>query len=101
MPCDIPGNTNGAHELGCEIVSSIWLPGATVHYTLTYPDGSVETFVDVADYRGHSLHPFNVHYRPRTPGHDRPDNVAHILVSAVSKDGLQGGPAKTRFAVIR
>jgi hypothetical protein len=100
-PCDIPGNTNGAHESGCEIVSSFWLPGATVSYTLTYADGSVQTFTDVADYRGHSLHPFNVAYRPPTPGHDQQDNVAYILVSAVSKDGQQGGPAKTRFAVIQ
>jgi hypothetical protein len=100
-PCDIAGNTNGAHEPGCEIVSSIWLPGATVSYTLTYADGSVQTFTDVADYRGHSLHPFNVRYLPPASGHNHPANVAHIQVSAVSKDGLQSGPARTRFAVVR
>jgi hypothetical protein len=80
LPCDIPGNTNGEHEPGCEIVSSIWLPGASVTYTVTYPDGSRQTFTDVADYRGHSLHPFNVAYLPQ---------------------GLRVGPVRTRFAVIR
>jgi hypothetical protein len=100
-PCDLPGNTNGAHEPGCEIVSSEWLPYATVHYSIRYPDGSVQTFTDVADYRGHSLHAFNVRYRPPTPGHDRPPNVAYIQVSAMSKEGLRGGPARTRFAVIQ
>jgi sugar lactone lactonase YvrE len=101
LPCDIPGNTHGAHEPGCEIVSSIWLPGASVTYTITYPDGSWQTFTDVADYRGHSLHPFNVAYLPQTSGRTGPDHLARIMVTAVSRQGLQAGPVRTQFAVIR
>jgi hypothetical protein len=37
---DLAGNTNGGNEPGREIVSSVFGPGATVTYTLTYPDKS-------------------------------------------------------------
>jgi hypothetical protein len=100
-PCDLPGNTNGAHEPGCEIVSSIWLPGARVTYTITYADGSRQTFTDVADARGHSLHAFNVRYRPPATGHYRRTNMARILVSAVSRDGIWRAARMTRFTVVR
>jgi hypothetical protein len=96
--CTIAGNTNGAMQSGCEIVSSVSGPGATVVYTLTFADKSTETFTDTADARGHSLHPFAVTYRPST-GTSR--GVAYISVSATLPDGTQLGPVKTRFAVIR
>ncbi len=69
-PCDLAGNTNGAIEDGCEIVSSVWVPGATVNYTLSFSDGSTLTFNDTADARGHSLHPFAIAYHP-AGGHFR------------------------------
>jgi hypothetical protein len=100
--CDIPSNTNGAHEPGCEIVSSVSAPGAVVIYTLTYADKSTQTFTDTADYRGHSLHPFNVAYTPPAgTRHGSPPTVAYITISATLPDGTTLGPMKTRFAVIR
>jgi hypothetical protein len=97
--CDIPGNTNGAHEPGCEILSSISAPGATVVYKITLADKTVLTFTDTADSRGHSLHPFAIAYRPPMPGPAR--TVAYISISATLPDGTQLGPATTRFAVMR
>jgi hypothetical protein len=97
--CDLAGNTNGALEGGCEIVSSVSAPGATVVYTLTFADKSQETFTDTADARGHSLHPFSVAYKPPAKGPHR--TVAYISVSATLPDGTTLGPMKTRFAVQR
>jgi hypothetical protein len=92
--CDLAGNTNGALEGGCEIVSSVSAPGATVVYTLTFADKSQATFTDTADARGHSLHPFNVAFIPTTFR-----SVAYISVSATLPDGTKLGPVNTRFAV--
>jgi hypothetical protein len=73
-----------------------------VVYTLTYANGTKQTFTDQTDYRGHSLHPFNAAYLPR-PGskHGQPATVAYIAVTAKLSDGTMLGPATTRFAVIR
>jgi hypothetical protein len=93
--CDLAKNTNGAKQRGCEIVSSVSAPGATVTYTLTYADGSSQHFTDTADRRGHSLHPFNVAYRPTAR------SVARITVQATLPGGTMLGPVKVRFAVMR
>ncbi len=100
--CTIAGNTKGAHEPGCEIVSGISAPGATVVYTLKYADGATQTFTDTADFRGHSLHPFNVAYMPpKGSKHGQPATVAYITVTATLKNGTSLGPLAARFAVIR
>jgi hypothetical protein len=100
--CDIPGNTNGAVERGCEIVSSVSAPGAMVTYTLTFADKITATFTNTADFRGHSLHPFSIAYLPPVGSkHGSPPTVAYISVSATLPDGSTLGPVKTRFAVIR
>jgi hypothetical protein len=98
-PCDLAGNTNGAIEEGCEVVSSIWVPGATVDYTLSFSDGSTLTFSDTADARGHSLHPFAIAYRPAAGTSGRARSVAYIKVSATAPDGTTVGPTTVRFAV--
>jgi hypothetical protein len=100
--CDILGNINGANAPGCEIVSSTTAPGATVVYTLNYPDGTTQSFTDTADNRGHSLHAFNGAYKP-APGskHGSPQTIAYISVSATLLDGTKLGPVDTRFAVIQ
>jgi hypothetical protein len=101
-PCDLAGNTKGANERGCEIVSSVSAAGAMVTYTLTYQDGSTQRFVDRADSRGHSLHPFNVVYRPSAHKGHKPHRVAaRISVQADLPAGTVLGPVYVRFAVIR
>ena len=100
--CDLAGNTRGAREGGCEIVSSVSAAGAMVTYTLTYQDGSTQHFTDRADSRGHSLHPFNVAYRPpEKKGQKVVRMVARIAVRAVLSDGVTLGPVNLRFAVMR
>ncbi len=98
LACDLAKNTNGAKQGGCEIVSSVSAPGATVTYTLTYQDGSTQHFTDIADSRGHSLHAFNVAYRP---GAGTGRSVAHITVLVMLPGGAMLSPMHVRFAVIR
>jgi membrane protease YdiL (CAAX protease family) len=96
LACDYRNATTGVRQPGCEVVSSISTPGATVQYSLRYADGSTETFTAKADARGQSLHPFNAHYQP-----PKGRTVAYISVSAVLPDGRKLGPVTTRFAVAR
>jgi membrane protease YdiL (CAAX protease family) len=96
LACDHRGATGGALQTGCEVVSSVSPPEATVQYTLRYTDGSRETFTTKADARGQSLHPFNVQYQP-----PKGRTIAQISVSAVLPDGRKLGPITTRFAVAR
>ncbi len=97
--CDLAGNTNGAIEEGCEVVSTVWVPGATVDYSLSFSDGSTLTFEDTADARGHSLHPFAIAYRPAAGSSGLARSVAYIKVSATAPDGTMVGPTTVRFAV--
>jgi hypothetical protein len=100
--CDIPGNTNGAQEQGCEVVSSVWLPYLKVVYTLTYPNGLRQTFVDITDHRGHALHPFNVAYLPplqARKGH--PADMAQIEVVGDNSNGSWTEPRILHFAIRR
>ena len=101
QPCDLRQNTGGAIEPGCEIVSAEWLPGARVTYTLRYPDGATQTFVDIADSRGHSLHAFQVSYRPPVHvAHGQPATVATIQIRVASADGRRAASARSRFTVM-
>jgi hypothetical protein len=100
--CDLAGNTNGKSERGCEVVSSVSAPGATVEYILTFPDGRHVTFTDKADSRGHSLHPFNVGYLPPVnskKGSSR--TVVHISVRVTLQNGTMLRPVNAQFSVKR
>ena len=100
-PCSLFANINGKLELHCEVVSSVSGPGATVYYTLTYPNGAKQVFNDIADSRGHSLHPFNVFYRPPLGSiHGQKSTIVTITVTAKLKNGTWLAPVSIRFAVI-
>ncbi len=102
QPCSLRANTNGPIQRGCVVISSRWLPYGSVTYSLRYPDGTTQTFSDRADGRGHSLHPFAVHYLPPLhAAHGEPSTVVSIQVTATSKDGTQRQVASTRFTVMR
>ncbi len=104
--CDL--QTNLKHlSPGCEIISSISAPGAAVVYTIVYPklNGQqiIQSFTDTADYRGHSLHIFNVPYLPPVGAkHGTPLTVAHVTVSAtLLPNHAPLNDVKFRFTVIR
>jgi hypothetical protein len=100
--CDLQGNTNGAQERGCEVVSSVWLPYMKVMFILTYPNGARQTFVDYADHRGHALHPFNVAYLPlKQAKHRRVSNMAQIEVLAETSNGTWTKPQVLHFTITR
>lgn len=99
--CDLPGNTAGRIERGCEILSSLWLPGARVTYTVRYADDTTQTFTDTADSRGHSLHAFNVAYLPKPAKSGLARAVVLVDVQAVLPDGTSAGTTSIRFAAQR
>ena len=104
--CVLAANINGKFQEGCETVSStlsgVVLKGATVVYTLTFFNGTKQTYKGMADRQGNTVHPFNVVYLPpKSSKHGQPSTVAYISVSARLKNGTTLGPVNTRFAVIR
>jgi hypothetical protein len=69
-----------------------------VTYLLTYPDGTKQTFMDLADDRGHSLHIFNVAYVPPVgAAHGGASTIVRVAVVATLPDGTTLKPGKTRF----
>ncbi len=102
-PCDLQINLKKITPR-CEILSSVSSAGATVVYTIVYPEplSAMEIFTDTADFRGHSLHIFNVPYVPPVGvAHGAPSTVANVTVRASTAGGTPLAPAKTRFTVIR
>jgi hypothetical protein len=100
--CDLKGNRNGALEPGCEVVSILWLPHMKVVFTLTYPDGTKQTFSATSDARGNALHTFNVPYVPsKQAKHGQPATVVRITIIGRNKNGTWTAPEMVRFAVIR
>ncbi len=102
-PCAVHP-TPHAPQPGCEIISSITAPGALVTYRIVYPGvrGLVQTFVDKADARGHSLRVANVPYQgPAGARHGSPTTVARLVVTARLPDGTVSVPGSTRFTVMR
>jgi hypothetical protein len=97
---------------GCEVVTSISSPRATVVYTLTYPDapGAREalgtpslrqTFKDIADPHGYSAHAFAVRYVPPAgAAHGSPQTIVWIAATAWLADGTQLQAAPMRFVVM-
>jgi hypothetical protein len=97
VPCNLARNLRRL-ERGCEIVSSVSASGARVTYTLHYPNKMTQTFRDIADRRGHSLHVFNVVVVPPSAA---ASVVVRVTVTAVLRDGTRLHTATTRFRVSR
>ncbi len=88
-------------QSGCEAVFSTWLPGARVTDTLSYADGTRQTYTGTADGTGHLQHAFVVKYEPSLHArHGEPATRAWISVVATSKDGTETKSACLRFAVL-
>jgi hypothetical protein len=104
--CDL---TTNLHQLqsGCEIVSSVSRARASVMYTLSYPSvagqaGVHQTFKDTADFRGHSLHIFNVPYLPPMGAtHGSLETIVRVTMVATLPDGTTLYTGTTRFVTIR
>jgi len=94
-------SASGPDQPGCEAVFSNWLPGAVVTYTLSYADGTNQTFTLRADGKGHAHRVFAVRYQP--PPHSRHGQLATkgwISVVATSKYGSQAQSFCLRFAIL-
>ena len=104
--CDLKTNL-AALQSGCVILSSISVQSARVVYTLTYPtlpgqSAITQVFTDTADYRGHSLHIFNVPYVPPTGAlHGAPATIVQVAVTATGPDGTVIPAGTTRFVAVR
>ena len=100
--CDLARNTRGAWQRGCEIVSSISVPGARVTYTVTFPNGTVRRFTDRMDSRGHSLHPFEIAYLPpKGARHGSRPTIARVMAVVLLANGTKLGPVSLRFSILR
>jgi hypothetical protein len=106
-PCALNANLEHLGR-GCEIISAVAAPGATVTYTIVYPtlEGRQlrQVFADTADYRGHSLHIFNVPYLPPAGArHGTARTVARVTVAATLADAGKTllGPVSFRFTIVR
>jgi hypothetical protein len=105
QPCDLQTNLKQL-STGCELISSISAPGAAVVYTLVYPKLNgiqfIQSFTDVADARGHSLHIFNVPYLPPEGAtHGSPETIVQVKVSATLTNHYALPDVNFRFTVVR
>jgi hypothetical protein len=97
----ICGQSASLGAAGCEAVFSRWLPGATMTITLSFADGTRQTFQGVTDAQGRLRHVFTVSYQPPPQTkHGAPTTTAWISVVAISKDGMVAKSANIRFAVL-
>jgi hypothetical protein len=88
-------------QAGCEAVSSRWLPNAVVTITLSYPDGTSQTFRGRADGKGQIQHVFAVGYQPPRSGKvGALATRSWIAVAATNADGTLVKSACIRFAVL-
>jgi outer membrane protein assembly factor BamB len=102
IACSARQNSMKKQQPGCEIVATSWLPGATITYTVSYPNGSRQTVTESADRTGHAVRVFNILYLPLAHGKRSPSPaVATITVRAVSKSGAKAGPVSARFTIVR
>lgn len=102
-PCDLLSNLKKL-GIGCEIISSVSIPGAKVSITITYPGRTVlsQTFKGTTDSRGHSLHIFNVPYMPPAGArHGTDATIARVTVIVTASDGTVLPAATTRFSIVR
>ena len=99
--CTTAKNKNGKIEKGCDVVSSRWLAGAKVTYTIAYAGGSKQTFTAKADKHGNAQHLFNVAYRPKAVKKGVARSIATITARAVLPNGTSAGTTILRFIVQR
>jgi hypothetical protein len=98
--CDPHKSTVSPYQDGCELVVADWAPAGKLTYTLSYDDGTTQTWTD-SNSTGHSQHVFLVTYKPSTGAkHGQPVTIGWISVVAVSKDGTQAKSACLRFAIL-
>jgi hypothetical protein len=99
--CALEQNTSSRMQAGCELVSSDWLPGARVTYTVSSPIGKTLVVTVQADSQGHAQTVFNVAYLPAAVKHGLARRVALITARAFLSDGTTAGVTTIRFAVQR
>ena len=100
-PCEVTHNSDSQVQQGCEMVTSDWLAGATVTYTMTLPNGKTLVVTNKADGHGHSKALFNVVYRPAALKKGLARETVLVTVQAVLPNGLTAGRTFVRFAVQR
>lgn len=100
--CDADKAAQRVDQRGCEVVSVHWLPGARIAYTLSYADGTSQTYDGIAGDDGRSQHVFAVKYLPPSRArHGEPATRAWISVVTTSRTGKQARSFCLRFAVLR
>ena len=86
--CTLKQNTSSRMQRGCELVSSDWLPGARVTYTVSYTVGKNLVVTVNADGQGHAQSVFNVACLPAAVKHGLAREVALISARAFSNTVL-------------
>jgi hypothetical protein len=98
--CSASKNSIKKQEPGCVVVLATWLPGATITYTVSYPNRTSQTFTATADGAGHAQHVFNIRYKPSAGGKRAPA-VATIRVQGKSKEGAKSGLVSLKVTIAR
>ncbi|MDB5058110.1 MAG: cell surface receptor protein [Chloroflexi bacterium] len=99
--CNQVTSVSGPFQPGCEAVVSEWLPGAQTNTTLSYADGTSQSFTGTTDSKGHAQHTFAVSYMPPLDSvHGKPATIAWISVVVTSKDRSQASSTCLRFTVL-
>ncbi|HXT35035.1 MAG TPA: MBG domain-containing protein [Chloroflexota bacterium] len=101
LACELDQNSISLVQEGCEIITSDWLAGAKVTYTVTYSDGTTLIFTNQADGHGHSKALFNVVYQPAAVTTRLAREKVLVTVQAVLPNGITAGRTFVRFAVQR
>jgi len=95
--------SKGPYLDGCEFVDATWssMAGAKFTFTLSYDDGTSQTYTGTAGSNGETWQPFLVSYQPpATAKHGTPVTRGWISVVAISKDGKQAKSVGIRFAIL-
>jgi hypothetical protein len=99
--CAVTQNSSFGMQKGCELVTSDWLPGAKVTYTVSYANGTSQVLTSTADGKGHAQGVFNVAYLPDAVMHGLARSSVLISVQAVLPDNTTAGLTTIRFAAQR
>ncbi|MDB5077149.1 MAG: Cadherin-like beta sandwich protein, partial [Chloroflexi bacterium] len=101
LACEVKQNSFSLVQKGCELVTSDWLAGAKVTYSVSFLNGKTQVFTNTADGHGHSQILFNVAYRPKAVNKGLARDMVLITVHAVLSKGTTAGSTTIRFAVQR
>jgi len=99
--CSVTQNNTASTQKGCELVTSDWLPGAKVTFTVSYANGKTQMRTSTADAQGHAQAVFNVAYLPKAVAHGLARSVVLISAQAMLPDGTTAGITTIRFAAQR